>query len=203
MLVMVLATTSLLTSMLVVYISGKSPKTRAPAWLRNLYFKYLAKLLFMSSKIPDFFITELPVVKADVTSELLNPMCNGYEIKRNRRFSVAVVNQGMNSKFSSEFLNNDVPEITLTDADNSSTALFASTLHQSPGQNEKRKQMDDSPHIKDIANSLKKLHSFVEEKQVSGYISDEWKYIGKITDRVMFFVTVIVMSISLAYISCQ
>lgn len=77
---------------------------------------------------------------------------------------------------------------------------ISSAFQSVEGMDNNKEQLNDSRSLKQIVLSLLQIRTILEEKESSQFISDEWKFLAKVVDRCMFWMTSIIFITSFVYL---
>ena len=168
--VMALATVSLLFAILSVFLDSKTDAARVPKWLRILAFKVFARLLCLSAEVP-------------------NEARGGADIGHHRKCSLKPE------------VNNRVSPIVILDDQTFTYNSQQKVATTEKGGNIVRRRMNEqNEELRDIMNAVNDIKEMMKDVRSSEEIVNEWKLLARILDRLMFWISVLVVVIYFAVV---
>lgn len=182
--VMIMSTVGLLSSMLVSYISNRDPSVRPPLWLRRLCFKYLATLMcHVAAKSKGIQQGISSSSKSDGIENI--SFQNDTGRNRARHFDNSDREFGL---YKTEF-NNGVYYITSLP----SRKHHEKVDHVNSGAKGSSKLNGCYKEVREILANISKMNKHIEETNHADRVRTEWKHIGRIVDRTLFWITFLLL----------
>ena len=171
--VMGMATLSLLFAIFSVFLDSKTDAARVPKWLRVLAFKCFARLLCLAAEVPE---------------EARGHHDIGHHGKWSRKPEV-------NNRVS--------PIISLEESAWASPPYnpqqkVATT--ENAGSVVRRRKNEQNEELRDILTAVNDIKEMMKDVQLSEEIVNEWKLLARILDRLMFWISVLVVVIYFAVV---
>ena len=187
--VMTLATASLLSSMFVSYLSDY--ETPPPRWVKKIFLYYIPKVLRMSSyDIYKEEITGAPDRK-DPEGKVRDP-CNQHLLSKNHQLT----QESSRMKTGQE---NSVP---IEDEHMQGNPTETSNVDKSEeyvGLDNDDQTSHTKANVKEILSLLQHMKERFSEEEEGKKIKEYWKYVGMAFDRVVFWIAFTVFAVYLVY----
>ena len=175
MVVMIVSTCALASAMISIYLTHKSSSVRIPKRIRFVAFSVLAKLLFLRKEVPQhdsIFHAEDKLGENKTTNKVAPGKID--ETKTSNKFNPGPEE---NNKKIMENVDSNRPK--------------SSQKHMCVCSDDLQAMRLDLMHLNNI----------VRKKENESFIVDEWKCLGKVIDRLLFWLCTIISVITILSIS--